>query len=49
MVEKKADLVSFGHGATVERILKSEGDSVNGGQREKGRGGKRELEIDKVG
>ena len=48
-MEKKANLVTSSHGATVERILKSEGDSVNGGQREKGRGGKRELEIDKVG
>ena len=49
MVEKKADLVSSSHGATVERILRSKGDFVHGGRREKGRGRKRELEIDKVG
>ena len=29
-MEKKANLVSFDHGATVERILRSEGDSVHG-------------------
>ena len=49
MVEKKAELVSSSHGATMERILRSEGDSVHGGRREKGMGRKRELEIDKVG
>ena len=48
-MEKKANRVSSDHGATVERILRSEGDSVHGGRREKGRGRKRELEIDKVG
>ena len=49
MVEKKAELVSSSHGATMERILRSEGDFVHGGRREKGKGRKRELEIDKVG
>ena len=48
-MEKKADLMSSGHGTTVERILRSKGDFVHGGRREKGRGRKRELEIDKVG
>ena len=33
----------------MERILRSYGDFVHGGRREKGRGRKRELEIDKVG
>ena len=49
MVEKKADLVSSSHGATMERILRSKGDSIHGGRRVKGRGRKKELEIDKVG
>ena len=48
-MEKKANLVSSGHGATVERILRSEGDFFHGGRREKGRRRKRELNIDKVG
>ena len=37
-MEKKADLVSSGHGAIVERILRSEGDFIMEAEERKGEG-----------